>query len=198
MDMLARIRELFTESIQTKIDAADALPESIAMAADTLVNALVNGQKILSCGNGGSAGNAMHFASIMLNRYQRERPSLPAIALTTDSNTLTAISNDDNYDQVFVKQIKALGQSGDILLAISTTGNSSSIVEAIKAALSRDMLIIALTGHDGGEMAGLLSATDVELRVPSPTSTHIQEVHLLIIHTLCDLIDNRLFGDNNV
>ena len=198
MDMIGRIRELFTESIQTKIDAADALPESIAMAADVLVNALVNGNKILSCGNGGSAGDAVHFSSEMLNRFERERPSLPAIALTTDMNTLTAISNDYDFNQIFVKQVKALGQAGDILLAISTSGNSSNVVEAIKAALSRDMLIIALTGKDGGEMAGLLSANDVEIRVPSPSTARIQEVHLLIIHSLCDLIDNRLFGGDNV
>jgi len=198
MDMLARIREMFTESIQTKIDAADALPETISMAAEMLVNALVNGNKILSCGNGGSAGDAMHFASEMLNRYEKERPSLPAIALTTDMNTMTAIANDYDYNQIFAKQVKALGQSGDILLAISTSGNSSNVVEAIKAALSRDMLIIALTGRDGGEMAGLLSTSDVEIRVPSPSTARIQEVHLLIIHSLCDLIDNRLFGGDHV
>ncbi|MCP4270536.1 MAG: phosphoheptose isomerase [Gammaproteobacteria bacterium] len=195
MDTLVRIREIFTESIQTKIDAADALPESISLATEILVDALVNGKKILCCGNGGSAGDAMHFASEMVNRFERERPSLPAIALTTDMNTITAIANDYDYSQVFLKQVKALGQAGDILLAISTTGDSPSITEAVKAALSRDMLIIGLTGHDGGEMAGLLSANDVEIRVPSPSTARIQEVHLLIIHTLCDLIDNRLFGN---
>ncbi len=195
MDTLVRIREIFTESIQTKIDAADALPESISLATEILVDALVNGKKILCCGNGGSAGDAMHFASEMVNRFERERPSLPAIALTTDMNTITAIANDYDYSQVFLKQVKALGQAGDILLAISTTGDSPSITEAVKAALSRDMLIIGLTGHDGGEMAGLLSANDVEVRVPSPSTARIQEVHLLIIHTLCDLIDNRLFGN---
>lgn len=198
MDMLMRIREIFTESIQTKIDAADALPESIARATDSIINALINGNKILCCGNGGSAGDAMHFSSEMLNRFERERPSLPAIALTTDMNTITAIANDYDYDQVYAKQVKALGQAGDILLAISTSGNSSNIVEAIKAALSRDMLIIAMTGRDGGEMAGLLSVNDVEIRVPSPSTARIQEVHLLVIHSLCDLIDNRLFGDENV
>jgi len=195
MHTFVRIREIFTESIQTKIDAADALPESIALATDILVDALVNGKKILSCGNGGSAGDAMHFASEMVNRFERERPSLPAIALTADMNTITAIANDYDYTQIYTKQIKALGQPGDILLAISTTGDSPNITEAVKAALSRDMLIIGLTGRDGGEMAGLLSANDVEIRVPSPTTSRIQEVHLLIIHTLCDLIDNRLFGN---
>ena len=195
MDTLVRIREIFTESIQTKIDAADALPESIALATDILVDALVNGKKVLCCGNGGSAGDAMHFASEMVNRFERERPSLPAIALTADMNTITAIANDYDFNQIYTKQIKALGQPGDILLAISTTGDSPNITEAVKAALSRDMLIIGLTGRDGGEMAGLLSANDVEIRVPSPTTSRIQEVHLLIIHTLCDLIDNRLFGN---
>ena len=197
MDMLARIREMFTESIQTKIDAADSLPDSIAMAAEMLVNALINGNKVLTCGNGGSAGDAMHFASEMLNRFERERPSLPAIALTTDVNTLTAIANDYDYSQIFSKQVKALGQTGDILLAISTSGNSKNVMEAMKAALSRDMLIIVLSGKDGGEMAGLVSVNDVEIRVPSPSTARIQEVHLLIIHSLCDLIDNRLFGDTN-
>jgi len=195
MDTLVRIREIFTESIQTKIDAADALPESIALATDILVDALVNGKKVLCCGNGGSAGDAMHFASEMVNRFERERPSLPAMALTADMNTITAIANDYDFNQIYTKQIKALGQPGDILLAISTTGDSPNITEAVKAALSRDMLIIGLTGRDGGEMAGLLSANDVEIRVPSPTTSRIQEVHLLIIHTLCDLIDNRLFGN---
>ena len=196
MDMHARITNLFTESIQTKIDAADSLPEHIARAADILVNALTSGNKILCCGNGGSAGDALHFASEMVNRFERERPSLPAIALNTDINTMTAIANDYGYDEVYSKQVKALGQPGDILLAFSTSGNSKNVIHAIKAALSRDMLIIAMTGKDGGEMAGLLSTNDVEIRVPSPSTARIQEVHLLAIHILCDLIDNRLFGSD--
>ena len=198
MDMLARIREMFTESIQTKIDAADALPESIAEATEMLVTALVAGNKILACGNGGSAGDAMHFSSEMLNRFERERPSLPAIALTTDMNTITAIANDYDYSQIFAKQVKALGQPGDVLLAISTSGNSKNVSEAMKAALSRDMFIIVLSGKDGGEMAGLLGTNDVEIRVPSPSTARIQEVHLLVLHSLCDLIDNRLFGGDHV
>ena len=198
MDMHARIREMFTESIQTKIDAADALPDNIARAVDMLVNALVSGNKILCCGNGGSAGDAMHFSSEMLNRFERERPSLPAIALTTDMNTITAIGNDYSYDEIFAKQVKALGNEGDILMAISTSGNSKNVIEAMKAALSKDMTIIALTGKDGGEMAGLMSNSDVEIRVPSPSTARIQEVHLLVIHSFCDLIDNRLFGPVDV
>ncbi|MBT8448943.1 MAG: phosphoheptose isomerase, partial [Gammaproteobacteria bacterium] len=169
-------------------------PDTIAQAADMLVTSLTTGKKILCCGNGGSAGDAMHLASEMLNRFERERPSLPAIALNTDINTMTAIANDYSYNEIYSKQVKALGQSGDILVAFSTSGNSKNVIHAIKAALSRDMLIIAMTGKDGGEMAGLLSTNDVEIRVPSPSTARIQEVHLLVIHTLCDLIDNRLFG----
>lgn len=194
--MHARITNLFTESIQTKIDAADSLPEHISRAADILVNALTSGNKILCCGNGGSAGDALHFASEMVNRFERERPSLPAIALNTDVNTMTAIANDYGYKEVYSKQVKALGQPGDILMAFSTSGNSKNVIHAIKAALSRDMLIVAMTGKDGGEMAGLLSTNDVEIRVPSPSTARIQEVHLLAIHILCDIIDNRLFGSD--
>ncbi|MCH4295317.1 phosphoheptose isomerase [Shewanella sp. 3B26] len=191
--MLERIKDSFTESIQTKIDAAEALPESIAKAAEMMVGCLLGGNKILACGNGGSAGDAQHFSAELLNRYEVERPPLPAIALTTDSSTLTAIANDYSYDEVFSKQILALGQPGDILLAISTSGNSSNVIKAMEAALSRDMTIVALTGKDGGAMAGLLGASDVEIRVPSNVTARIQEVHLLVIHCLCDNIDRTLF-----
>lgn len=192
--MIERIRDIFTESIQTKIAAADALPESIAKAGHIMVNSLLNGNKILTCGNGGSAGDAQHFSSEMLNRFERERPSLPAIALTTDTGTLTSISNDYSYNDVFSKQIRALGQAGDILLAFSTSGNSRNVINAMETALSKDMLIVSLTGKDGGEMAGLVGANDVEIRVPSNSTARIQEVHLVIIHALCDYIDNALFG----
>ncbi|NVK20993.1 MAG: phosphoheptose isomerase [Kangiellaceae bacterium] len=192
--MIERIRDIFTESIQTKIAAADALPESIATAGQIMVNSLLNGHKILTCGNGGSAGDAQHFSSEMLNRFERERPSLPAIALTTDTGTLTSISNDYSYNDVFSKQIRALGQAGDILLAFSTSGNSRNVINAMETALSKDMLIVALTGKDGGEMAGLVGPNDVEIRVPSNSTARIQEVHLVIIHALCDYIDNALFG----
>ncbi|WP_163935578.1 phosphoheptose isomerase [Paraferrimonas sp. SM1919] len=193
--MLERIKESFTESIQTKIDASEALPEAIEKAAMMMVNCLLNGNKILSCGNGGSAGDAQHFSSELLNRFETERPSLPAIALTTDSSTLTSIANDYSYEEVFSKQIRALGQPGDILLAISTSGNSANVIKAMEAALSRDMTIVALTGKDGGPMAGLLSANDVEIRVPSHRTARIQEVHLLAIHCLCDSIDRTLFPE---
>lgn len=192
--MISRIKDIFTESIQTKIAAADALPDSIDVAGKIMVHSLLNGGKILSCGNGGSAGDAQHFSSEMLNRFERERPSLPAIALTTDTGTLTSISNDYSYNDVFSKQIRALGQAGDILLAISTSGNSRNVINAMEAALSKDMLIVGLTGKDGGEMAGLFGANDIEIRVPSNTTARIQEVHLVVLHALCDYIDNSLFG----
>ncbi|SDJ61061.1 MULTISPECIES: phosphoheptose isomerase [Ferrimonas] len=191
--MLERIKESFTESIQTKIDALEALPESLEKAAGAMVQCLLNGNKILTCGNGGSAGDAQHFSSELLNRFETERPSLPAIALTTDSSTLTSIANDYSYSEVFSKQVRALGQPGDILLAISTSGNSDNVIKAMEAAVNRDMTIIALTGKDGGAMAGLLSDRDVEIRVPSNRTARIQEVHLLAIHCLCDSIDRTLF-----
>ncbi|MFN4290413.1 MAG: phosphoheptose isomerase [Permianibacter sp.] len=189
-----RIQDLFNESIQTKIASVELLSGTIARAGAAMVQALLNGNKILACGNGGSAGDAAHFSSEMLNRFERERPSLPAIALTTDTPTLTSIANDYHYNQVFSKQINALGQAGDILLAISTSGNSKNVIAAMEAALNRDMVIVALTGRDGGSMAGLLGPNDVEVRVPSNSTARIQEVHLLVIHCLCDYIDRHLFG----
>lgn len=193
--MIDRIRNTFTESIQTKIAAADALPNRIAKAADIIVASLLNGGKILTCGNGGSAADAQHFASEMVNRFERERPPLPTIALTTDTSALTAISNDYDFNEVFAKQVKALGQAGDVLLVFSTSGNSQNVIAAMRAALAKDMLIVSCTGKDGGEMAGLIGANDVEIRVPSNSTARIQEVHLVVIHCLCDLIDNTLFGE---
>lgn len=191
--MLERIKSNFTESIQTKIAASEALAAPIEQAGMVMVQALLNGKKILSCGNGGSAGDAQHFSSELLNRYETERPSLPAIALTTDSSTITSIANDYHYDEVFSKQVRALGNNGDVLLAISTSGNSKNVIKAIEAAVARDMPIIALTGRDGGDIAGLLGDNDVEIRVPSPRTARIQEVHLLVIHCLCEIIDTTLF-----
>ncbi len=167
------------------------------MAGETMVNCLLNDGKILSCGNGGSAGDAQHFSAELLNRFEKERPGLPAIAITTDSSTLTAIANDYDYNEIFSKQVSALGQSNDVLLAISTSGNSPNIVEAIRAAHDREMKIVALTGRDGGAMADLLSAEDIEIRVPSDRTARIQEVHLVVIHCLCDYIDTKLFGGDN-
>lgn len=191
--MLESIKKNFTESIQTKIEALESLPVSIEKAATMMTEALINGNKILSCGNGGSAGDAQHFSSELINRYERNRPSLPAIALSTDTSTITSIANDFSYDEIFSKQVKALGQPGDILLAISTSGNSANVIAAMQAALSRDMTIVALSGKDGGEMAGFIGENDVEIRVPSMRTARIQEVHLLVIHNLCECIDNTLF-----
>ena len=191
--MQERIKACFTESIQTQIAAAEALPDAISRAAMTLVQSLLNGNKILCCGNGTSAANAQHFAASMINRFETERPSLPAIALNTDNVVLTAIANDRLHDEVYAKQVRALGHAGDVLLAISTRGNSRDIVKAVEAAVTRDMTIVALTGYDGGELAGLLGPQDVEIRIPSHRSARIQEMHMLTVNCLCDLIDNTLF-----
>ena len=189
-----RIKQLFHDSIQTKTLAAESLPSVIREAGEAMVQCLLAGQKILSCGNGGSAGDAQHFSAEPINRFERERPSLPAIALTTDSSILTSIANDYSYDEIFAKQIKALGQSNDTLLAISTSGNSNNIIKAISAAQEKQLKIIALTGRNGGEIANQLREEDIEIRVPSQSTARIQETHLLVIHCLCDFIDNHLFG----
>ncbi|MGD9168934.1 MAG: phosphoheptose isomerase [Candidatus Thiodiazotropha sp.] len=190
-----RIQMLFNQSIQTKIDALPMLTQPIEEAAELIFNRLLDGNKILSCGNGGSAGDAQHFSSEMLNRYERDRPGLPAIALTTDSSTVTSIANDDDFRKIFSRQIEALGQPNDLLLAISTSGNSSNVNQAIASAHERDMNIVALTGRDGGELVKLLAPGDVEIRVPSDVTARIQETHLLIIHCLCDLVDHQLLGN---
>jgi len=194
MDMQARIRLNFEQSIRTKQDAMEALAEPIERAATRMVEALMSNHKVLSCGNGGSAGDAQHFSSEMLNRFEMERPGLPAIALTTDSSTITSIANDYSYEEIFSKQVRALGQSGDLLLAISTSGNSDNLIRAIEAAHERDVAVIALTGRDGGKMADTLEGGDVEIRVPGTSTARIQEVHLLCIHCLCDLVDRQLLG----
>jgi len=196
MSLQERIYQHFNDSIQTKHDALECLPDSIELAAQAIVQSLLNNGKVLTCGNGGSAGDAQHFSSEMLNRFERERPSLPAIALSTDTSTITSIANDYSYDEVFSKQIRALGQAGDILLAYTTSGNSNNIVTAINAAHDREMIVIAVTGKDGGTIAtnSLLRTGDIELRVPSNSTARIQEVHLVITHCLCDLIDFQLFG----
>jgi DnaA initiator-associating protein len=191
--MLERIKSNFTESIQTKIAASEQISVAIEQAGLIMVQCLLSGQKILACGNGGSAGDAQHFSAELLNRYETERPSLPAIALTTDSSTITSIANDYHYDEIFSKQLRALGNNGDVLLAISTSGNSKNVIKAIETAVSRDIPIVALTGKDGGDIAGLLGANDIEIRVPSARTARIQEVHLLVIHCLCDIIDSTLF-----
>ena len=191
---LQRVRQLFAESIETKMKAADVLPDAILAAGQCMVECLLNGGKILSCGNGGSAGDAQHFSSELLNRFERERPALPAMALTTDASTVTSIANDYSYNEIFSKQIRALGNQGDVLLAISTSGNSANVVQAIQAAHDRGMKVVSLTGRDGGKMASLAAPGDVEVRVPAQSTARIQEVHLLVIHALCDHIDQQLFG----
>jgi D-sedoheptulose 7-phosphate isomerase len=189
-----RIQTLFNQSIQTKIDALPLITQSIGEAAELIFNRLLEGNKVLSCGNGGSAGDAQHFSSEMLNRYERDRPGLPAIALTTDSSTVTSIANDSDFATIFSRQVEALGQPNDLLLAISTSGNSRNVNRAIASAHERDMNIVALTGRDGGELVKLLAPGDVEIRVPSDVTARIQETHLLIIHCLCDLVDHQLLG----
>ncbi|MCH7815467.1 MAG: phosphoheptose isomerase [Proteobacteria bacterium] len=197
MDLDDRICRHFLESIETKQKSVTELVGPIHSAGDAMVQCLLNEKKILCCGNGGSAGDAQHFSSELLNRFERERPGLPAIAVTTDCNTMTAIANDYSYREIFSKQISALGQAGDLLLAISTSGDSSNVVEAINAAHTREMIVVALTGKDGGEMAQTLADQDIEIRVPSHRTARIQEVHLVIIHSLCDFIDNQLFGEED-
>lgn len=189
-----RLRGFFEASIQAKRDTlASALPALVA-AGGMLADALGDGHKVLSCGNGGSSGDAQHFSSELVNRFERERRALPAVALTTESSTLTAIANDYDYDRVFSRQVEALGAPGDVLLAVSTSGNSPNVVAAIGAAHERGMRVLALTGRDGGRMARTLAKGDIELRAASDVTARIQEVHLLFIHCLCDQIDERLFG----
>jgi D-sedoheptulose 7-phosphate isomerase len=192
VDPVTRIRRNFEASIKVKQSAMTELAPRIALAADILDVALRAGGKILSCGNGGSAGDSQHFSSEMLNRFELERPGLPAIALTTDTSTLTSIANDYDYSQVFSRQVFALGNSGDVLLAISTSGNSANILAAIAAAHDMDMRVIALTGSGGGRTRDLLTTRDVEICVPAVSTARIQEVHLLVIHCLCDLVDQNI------
>ena len=188
------IQRAFTDSIETKQISSTALGETIEVASAMLNRALLDGQKILVCGNGGSAADAQHFSAELLNRYDRDRPGLPAIALTVDSSTITAIGNDYDYQQIFSKQVAALGQPGDILVAISTSGQSPNIIEAVIAANENEMPVIALTGKDGGVMAQMLSQNSVEIRVPSAVTARIQEVHILVLHILCELLDLQLLG----
>jgi D-sedoheptulose 7-phosphate isomerase len=193
-DVENQIKLAFQASIETKQQSEIVLCESIEQASTLLNQTLLNGNKVMSCGNGGSAGDAQHFSSELLNRYDRDRPGLPGIALTTDSSTLTSIANDYDYQQIFSKQIMALGQPGDLLLAISTSGQSANITEAIRAANDYDIAVIALTGKDGGMVEQELNSNSVEIRVPSNVTARIQEVHLLVIHVLCELLDLQLLG----
>lgn len=194
MDAISRVREIFSESIDVKRLSAEQLAANIGAAAALMGERLLAEGKILSCGNGGSAADAQHFVAEMLNRFEMERPGLPAIALTTNSSTLTSIANDYQYADIFSKQIRALGKSGDVLLAISTSGESHNVIHAIDAAHERDMRVVALTGREGGQMTDQMQPSDVEIRVSSWSTARIQETHITIIHCLCDLIDNQLLG----
>jgi phosphoheptose isomerase len=196
--ILDRIKHNFSESIQTKINAADMLSDVLAIACEKIVQCLLDGHKILTCGNGGSASDAMRFASQMMNRFKHERPGLPAIALTSDITALTSIANDYSYNDVFAKQLRTLGQRGDVLLAISTSGNSANMVNVIKAAHDKNINVIVMSGMDGGKIAALLEEDDIEIRVPAQEVARIQETHLLIIHCICDIVDYQLFGHGEV
>ena len=187
-----RVAEHFAQSIQAKQQAAEVLSAPTAQAAEIMLQCLMNDGKILACGNGGSAADAQHFAAEMTGRFEKERMELAAVALTTDTSALTAIGNDYGFDHVFSKQVRALGRPGDVLIGISTSGNSANIITAIEAAHERDMRVIAFTGRDGGKIAAMLKDNDILLNVPHPRTARIQEVHILLIHALCDCIDTML------
>jgi D-sedoheptulose 7-phosphate isomerase len=174
---------------------AETMPAAIARAGTALAQALKGGKKALACGNGGSAADSQHFAAEIVGRFERERPGMPAIALTVDTSAITAIANDYDWNSVFAKQVHALGQPGDVLLAISTSGNSKNVIEAIRAAQDKNMVVIALTGRDGGAMAKMLGPTDHHLNVAHPRTMRVQEIHLLAIHCLCEVVDNVIFGE---
>lgn len=193
--LIARVRDVFDDSVHTARAARDELAPLITVAASQMIQALLSERKILVCGNGGSAADAQHFSAELLNRFDRERPGLPAISLAADTSTLTSIANDYHFDEVFSKQVRALGQPGDILLAITTSGNSPNVLRAVEAAHERNLAVVALTGREGGELANLLTGSDVNLCVRAHSTARIQEVHGLVIHCLCDLIDFQLLGD---
>jgi len=194
MDHVANVRSHFQDAIALKQRMSDTLAPAIARAGEALAAALQRGNKALACGNGGSAADCQHFAAELVGRFERERPGLPAIALTVDTSALTAIANDYSYDAVFAKQVEALGREGDVLLAFSTSGNSRNVIEAVNAAKARGMVVIALTGRDGGAMAKMLGPKDHHLNVAHPRTMRIQEVHLLALHCLCDTVDNVIHG----
>jgi D-sedoheptulose 7-phosphate isomerase len=195
MSLQLRIQQQFNESVATQQVALDAMSAPIEAAVRLMADALRAGGKVMACGNGGSAADSQHFAAELLNRFEKERPPLAAIALTTDSSTLTSIANDYAYDQVFAKQVAGLGRAGDVLLAISTSGNSPNVSVAIDAAHARGVRVVALTGKNGGTIAGQLMPDDIHLCVPADRTARIQEVHLLTIHCLCDGIDALILGE---
>src|SRR3954471_24483554 len=193
--MLAqRIQQHFIDSADLKDQAGEGLTKPIAAGVQALLACVTSGGKVLACGNGGSAADAQHFSADVVGRYERERPELAAIALTTDSSILTAIANDYDYNRIFSKQVRALGQAGDVLLALSTSGNSANVLAAIEAAHEREMTVVALTGRGGGKMTGVLRETDVHICVPHERTARIQEVHILALHCICDGVDAQLLG----
>lgn len=195
MELLTRIEQHFAASLEAKQHTLAAMGPRIVQAAEHLAERLRQGNKILVCGNGGSAADAQHFAAELVNRFEIERPGLAAIALTTDSSALTSIANDYAFDQIFARQVRALGRPGDVLLAISTSGNSPNILTAMAAARELGLSTVALTGRDGGRMAGRRGEGDIEIRAAAAATARIQETHILIIHCLCDLVDQQLFGE---
>ena len=195
MSIAQRIQQHFEDSAQVKLAALAAMAAPIEAAARRMVHSLAAGGKVMACGNGGSAADSQHFAAELLNRFEKERPPLAAIALTTDTSTLTSIANDYRYEDVFAKQVRALGKPGDVLLAISTSGNSPNVIEAIRAAQAHGIAVAALTGKQGGAIAALLGPHDIHLCVPAERTARIQEVHLLAIHCLCDAIDALILGE---
>jgi len=197
MDLISRITKHFNDSAQAKLKAMGALAVPIAEAIEAMAGALLADRKIMACGNGGSAADSQHFAAELINRFERERPPLAALALTTDTSTLTSIANDYSYDLVFSKQLNALGKPGDVLLAISTSGNSKNVLAAVRAAHEGDIRVVALVGRDGGEIGAALREGDVQLCVPHSSTARIQEIHLLTLHCLCDGIDALLLGSND-
>ncbi len=195
MDHVGNLRGHFAEGIELRTRMAETMPQPIARAGEALAAAIRAGRKALACGNGGSAADSQHFAAEMVGRFERERPGMPAIALTVDTSALTAIANDYDFDRVFSRQVEALGQPGDVLLAISTSGNSRNVIEAMKAAHARGLAVIALTGRDGGAMGKMLGPTDHHLNVAHPRTMRVQEIHLLVIHCLCEVVDNVIHGE---
>ncbi len=193
--LITRVRSNFHEAIVTARENMEGLAPLIAKAASLMMNALLADRKIIACGNGGSAADAQHFAAELLNRFERERPGLPAISLAADTSTLTSIANDYHFDDVFAKQVRALGQTGDVLLAITTSGNSINVVRAVEAAHERGMACVALNGRDGGELMSILQTKDINICVSGPSTARIQEIHAVAMHCLCDLIDYQLLGD---
>ena len=195
MDLTAHLRTHFEEGIELRKRMAETLPAEIVRAGNAIVDAVKAGRKVLSCGNGGSAADSQHFAAEFVGRFERERPGMPAISLTVDTSALTAIANDYDFDRVFAKQVEALGVPGDVLLGISTSGNSKNVVKAMEVAQAKGMVVIALTGRDGGAMAKMLRKQDYHLNVAHPRTMRVQEVHLLVIHCLCEVVDTDIHGE---